>query len=222
MKRKLFGTLLAAALVVTSAFTVMAAGSKTSSAALTGETAQYYQITETFTDNGSYSEGVLDVINSINSGNATLDAVAKLAPELASELSGMELATKFQDLQLKEGEVPKNANSMYEPTITVPNLTDAMKDVKILHYSTVRSVWEIITPNNVDYSAKSITAEFQDLSPIAVLYRTDVSASAATADSAKGTSPSTGAESNWGMFAGAAAIFCGASAAAYRKYGKIQ
>lgn len=222
MKRKLFGTLLAAALVVTSAFTVMAAGSKTSSAALTGETAKYYEITETFTDDGSYGEGVLDAINSINNGSASLEAVEALAPELAADLSGMEMATKFQDLQLKEGEVPKNANGMYEPTITVPNLTEAMQDVKILHYSTARSVWEIITPKNVDYSAKTITAEFQDLSPIAVLYKADASASATTTDSAKETSPSTGAASNWGMFAGAAVILCGAAAVTYRKYGKVQ
>lgn len=134
----------------------------------------------------------------------------------------MEMATKFQDLQLKEGEVPKNANGMYEPTITVPNLTEAMQDVKILHYSTARSVWEIITPKNVDYSAKTITAEFQDLSPIAVLYKADASASATTTDSATGTSPSTGAASNWGMFAGAAVILCGAAAVTYRKYGKVQ
>lgn len=110
------------------------------------------------------------------------EAVVKLAPELARELPGMELATKFQDLQLKEGEVPKNANTMYEPTIT---------------------------------------AEFLDLSPSVVLYREDASALTATAKSAKGTSPSTEAESNWGMFAGTAAIFCGALAVAYCKYGKI-
>lgn len=39
----------------------------------------------------------------------------------------------------------------------------------MLHYSMERTVWEIIDPTEVDEEAKTLTAEFEDLSPIAII-----------------------------------------------------
>ena len=56
-------------------------------------------------------------------------------------------------------------------TWEVPNLVKTAKNVKVLHYSTVRNTWEILTPKSVDFDNKTITQEFKDLSPVAVIYQ---------------------------------------------------
>ena len=63
----------------------------------------------------------------------------------------------------------KNEEGMYEVTISVPSLTDELRNVQVLHYSTERSLWEIVDPTEIDMEEKTLTAEFEDLSPIAVI-----------------------------------------------------
>lgn len=50
-------------------------------------------------------------------------------------------------------------------------LSKTAKNVKVLHYSTERNTWEILTPKSVDFDNKTITQEFKDLSPVAVIYQ---------------------------------------------------
>ena len=67
----------------------------------------------------------------------------------------------------------KTDDGKYIVTFSVPELTRTMTNVKLLHYSTDRDIWEIITPNEVNYEQKQITAEFIDLSPVAVIADVD-------------------------------------------------
>ena len=46
MKKRIFGTILAAALVVTQAISVFAAGSRTTQVTLVGDSAGYYEVSE--------------------------------------------------------------------------------------------------------------------------------------------------------------------------------
>ena len=219
MKKRLFGTFLAAALVLTQAVTVFAAGSRTADVALPGDSASYYEVTEAeeevFTESGVTDNAVLEKIMAVNASTETLQSVAELAPELEADLADKDMLTPFFDLVPVNGGIQENG--MYVVTLSVPTLTEGMTDVRLLHYSTERSLWEIVEPTDVDYAAQTITAEFEDLSPVAVIANTD---NAAAADTATGTSPQTGMSSSWMLWLGAAVVLAAAGAVTYRKVRK--
>lgn len=104
----------------------------------------------------------------------------------------------------------------HEVTLAVPELTRAMVNVKLLHYSTVRNVWEVITPSDVNYDTKQITAVFKDLSPVAVISDMDESklteGHGTGTGTATGTSPKTGVESDWWVYLASAAALLGMGA----------
>lgn len=210
MKKRLFGTLLAAALVVTQVVSVFAAGSKTTQATPAGESVGKYEITEGTAENFSEvkEQAVLDKILAVNNGTATLESIAEQAEAIKDELTGKVLVTKFFDLVPINGGV-KTEDGKYKVTFTVPNLTEALQDVKVLHYSTQRAVWEVITPDNVNYSTKEITAQFEDLSPVAVIGKN--TGAGTSTDSTTGTSPKTGVASDWIFYAGASVVLLGAA-----------
>ena len=201
MKKRIFGTVLAAALIVTQAVAAFAAPSKTTTPSA-----------EAFAD--VKNDEIVNDLLAANNGTKTLaEVVEKTNPELKDQLTGKEMVTSFFDLKPEDGTV-KNEAGKYVVTLSVPSLTKAMTDVQILHYSTVRNLFELITPTNVDYDNKTITAEFEDLSPVAVIAKVDASKAA---DSTVGTSPKTGVPSTWMVFFGAAVVLAGVSAVAYRK-----
>ena len=210
MKKRLFGTLLAAALVVTQVVSVFAAGSKTTQATPAGESVDKYEMTEGTAENFSEvkEQAVLDEILAVNNGTATLESIAEQAEAIKDELTGKVLVTKFFDLVPINGGV-KTEDGKYKVTFTVPNLTEALQDVKVLHYSTQRAVWEVITPDNVNYSTKEITAQFEDLSPVAVIGKN--TGAGTSTDSTTGTSPKTGVASDWILYAGASVVLLGAA-----------
>ena len=210
MKKRLFGTLLAAALVVTQVVSVFAAGSKTTQATPAGESVGKYEMTEGTAENFSEvkEQAVLDEILAVNNGTATLESIAEQAEAIKDELTGKVLVTKFFDLVPINGGV-KTEDGKYKVTFTVPNLTEALQDVKVLHYSTQRAVWEVITPDNVNYSTKEITARFEDLSPVAVIGKN--TGAGTSTDSTTGTSPKTGVASDWILYAGASVVLLGAA-----------
>lgn len=210
MKKRFFGTLLAAALVVTQVVSVFAAGSKTTQATPAGESVGKYEMTEGTAENFSEvkEQAVLDEILAVNNGTATLESIAEQAEAIKDELTGKVLVTKFFDLVPINGGV-KTEDGKYKVTFTVPNLTEALQDVKVLHYSTQRAVWEVITPDNVNYSTKEITAQFEDLSPVAVIGKN--TGAGTSTDSTTGTSPKTGVASDWILYAGASVVLLGAA-----------
>ena len=212
MKKRVLGTLLAAALVVSQAVTAFAAGSSTTNVTTSGESAQWYEVTGTSRENFAYLEDTeegkktLDLIMDINEGTKTLKDLAAAAPDIAAELEGKTLVTKFFDLTPINGGKPL-ADGSHEVTIKVPELTKAMVNVKLVHYSTQRSLWEVITPSDVNYDSKQITAVFKDLSPVAVI--ADIDESKLTDDEGTGTSPKTGVKSAWGIYLAGAAVLLG-------------
>lgn len=215
MKKRKYGILLAAALVLTQAVTVFAAGSKTADVALAGESVGAYEVLEGTAENFSYLQEdhgqVLEAILKINAGEAKLESIAEMAPELETELKDRVMVTPFFDLKPVNGGI-KTADGKYLVTLEVPSLTTKMVDVKLLHYSTVRNVWEIVTPTDVNYSDKTITAEFEDLSPVAVIAKEDPEAEAAV-----GTSPQTGRNTVWPLWISAGVVLGLLGAGVYRK-----
>lgn len=222
MKKRLFGTILAAALMVSQAVTAVAAGSVSGQVALPDEYAGYYEITEatpeSFADVEAAAPEVYEQIMAVNEGTTDLQTmIEELAPDLASEVEGKEMVTPFFDLKPINGGIQLE-DGRYRVMLSVPILTQFMRDVRLLHYSVVRGVWEIITPENVDYTNRRIEAIFDDLSPVAVIANVDESAAAETVTgSASGTSPKTGMTDGWMVWAGAAVVLVAAGTLMYRR-----
>lgn len=239
MRKRILGTILAAALVVTSAVSVFAAGSRTTQVTLVGESAASYQVSEGTAENFATAQEaapkVVEKILQINEGTLTLPTLVQQLKEivanttegqtelnmteeevdaLAQEVEGKSMVTQFFDLIPINGGV-KTEDGKYIATISVPSLTEAMTNVKLLHFSTERLVWEIIEPNDVNYTNKQITAEFQDLSPVAVIADVDESKAAGTDTTGTGVAPKTGVDSTWGVYAAGAVVLLGAAGAMF-------
>lgn len=92
------------------------------------------------------------------------------AEKVKEEMKGKELVTKVFDLKPIDGGI-KDEEGNYVATLSIPVLTEQLKnkDVKLLHFSTERGLWEVIDPEDVDFEEKTITAKFKDLSPVAVV-----------------------------------------------------
>ena len=201
MKKRFLGTVLAAALVVSSAISVFALGSKTTAPTITGESAGKYEIVTSTEDKdekevfATMLEGtagkldaetavkVVDQITELNKGEVKLaetilDKIAETAPEMTEEqveelktaLENKELVTKLFDLTPIDGGIITE-DGKYQVTLAVTARVEEMKDtdVKLLHYSTERVLWEVIDPEEVDFETKEITAKFDDLSPVAII-----------------------------------------------------
>lgn len=201
MKKRFLGTVLAAALVVSSAISVFALGSKTTAPTVTGESAGKYEVATSTEEkdekevfvlllggtegkvDAETAEKVVDQIIELNKGEAKLsdtilEKIAETAPDMTEEqieelktaLEGKELVTKFFDLVPINGGV-KDEDGKYVVTLSIAELGEELKDkdVKLLHYSTERALWEVINPEEVDFETKEITAKFDDLSPVAFI-----------------------------------------------------
>ena len=239
MRKRILGTILAAALVVTSAVSVFAAGSRTTQVTLVGESAASYQVSEGTAENFATAQEaapkVVEKILQVNEGTLTLPTLVQQLKEivanttegqtelnmteeevdaLAQEVEGKSMVTQFFDLIPINGGV-QTEDGKYIATISVPSLTEAMTNVKILHFSTERLVWEIIEPTDVNYTNKQITAEFQDLSPVTVIADVDESAAAGTDTTGTGIAPKTGVDSTWGVYAAGAVVLLGAAGAMF-------
>lgn len=215
MKKRMYGMVLAAALVVTQAVSAFAAPSRTTDVKPAGDSVGYYETKtgteETFAYLDETVPEVKKMIMDINKGVTGLESIAEAAPELKEELEGKSLVTGFFDLEPINGGI-KTADGKYIVTLSVPELTKSMTNVRLLHYSTDRNVWEIITPNDVNYEQKQITAEFIDLSPVAVIADIDKSQTEAS-----GTSPQTGVSAQWPIYGVLALMLMGISAAFFAR-----
>lgn len=150
---------------------------------------------------------VVNAIESINGGSSisqVVDTVQNVPSDV--KLENLTAVTGLQNLVA----VDANGNKLTNVTVTweVPNLTTSLGKVYVLHYSEVRNVWELITPDNVDAANKRITATFADLSPVCVVYdRTSVSEGTTTGgNSDKTESPQTGDTSNTSLYVGIAGV----------------
>ena len=227
MKKRILAAAMAAVLTVGSAAGVMADGSRSKNVTLSGEDSGKYVLTQTIEETEAYKTLKAEepetaaVIDEVNAGTKTMETFAEELTALAEEttdetakaaleevvkaVENRDFVTGFFDLH-PEGDVEKNENGKYEVTLSVPALTENTTDVAVLHYSTARKIWEVIEPKKVDKENKTVTAEFEDLSPVAVIAK-EGTFDALTSGGAQGTSPKTEGVSEWMLWAGAAVLF---------------
>lgn len=109
--------------------------------------------------------------------------------ELSDQFAGYGLLAQIGDLHMRRyndgsfhhgyvyGKETGSLTNLFPFTVLeaswqVDNITADM-DIRIIHYSNTRSGWEIIEPLELNVTDKAITALFDDLSPIGVIYRLD-------------------------------------------------
>lgn len=189
LRKALMVCTLAAVMITGSAVAAFAEGSLTNDITVSGSS-QGYEVMADIQNSEAYkalketSPEIADMIDQVNAGTmemtdfvsklkemaaALTDETAKASLEaVIAKLEAKEFVTGFVDLTASET-VEKNDADMYEVTISVPSLTEEVANVQILHYSMDRTEWEIVDATDVDVDAKTLTAEFQDLSPVAVI-----------------------------------------------------
>lgn len=222
MKKRLLAVAAAALLLVSQAAAVFAAPSITGNVALSGETsAAGYVLSVDISQTASFQKlqtekpEVAELITEVNSGTVSMtvfaENIAEEYPEVSQQLSDKEFLSSFFDLEAADS-VELNADGKYEVTLSVPALTGNTTEIAVLHYSTVRGLWEIVEPTSVDLDAKTITVAFDDLSPIAVIAKIGTSAVSAAGSQASGTSPKTGTGMDGVAWMGAAVVLFGMAA----------
>ena len=205
------GTATAICMSLTPAF---AAGSITSNGSTSGEVIRDGVVlegsTSQFVDDLSYltsSENEQDVkaagiIEQLNAGTPLTEAFSgetvALPEGVEIDLSEFSLLTKLQDLQAFDADgnrLEENVTISWE----VPNLTSELGEVYVLHYSTKADKgWEVIKPDEVNYDTKMITATFEDLSPVAVIYK--------STENVPAENPNTSTSTNAGLYLGVGAV----------------
>lgn len=178
---------LAAVMTVGSVSVASAAGSRTMDVTVQAEgisVAAKIEESEAYKELVESAPEVVSILDKVNDGTmemkdvtaeltkmaeALTDETAKAAlEEVITKLENKDFVTGFVDLTA-DATAEKNENGKYEVTIDVPSMTDEVTGYDVLHYSVERSVWELIEPSETDADAKTITAEFEDLSPVAVV-----------------------------------------------------
>lgn len=117
---------------------------------------------------------VLDEIEQLNEGTKISDVLdtTKLINTAKADLPKLVLLTRVQNLVVrnKSDNALVNGVTNVRASWEVPNLTDKLGKIYVLHYSVKRNVWEVIDPVDVNYANKIVTVDFEDLSPVAVAY----------------------------------------------------
>lgn len=109
---------------------------------------------------------IVEDVQALNAG-ANLSEVIPAEQIPGVDLGELKLLTNIQDLVVEYTNGEK-VHGRVTLTWEVPSLSAVNGDVYVLHYSTVRNIWELLTPDAV--SGKTITCTFPDLSPVAVVY----------------------------------------------------
>lgn len=102
-----------------------------------------------------------------------------------AKLANLALLTKVVDIT--------STNGTKTFTLTVPNLTT--KNVYGLHYNKTTGKWEIVKPDSVDLTNKTVTFTVSSLSPFAVVYDT-AAATSSTTETGTSTTGTTGTTGN--------------------------
>lgn len=193
LKKRIMAYVVAAAVVVTSAVTAMAAGSIDKNGKADGykvevvkeETPVYQEIQKTYeilppaivsVNEGKYK--MKDFIADMNKEAAQNTKLTEAAKEnliqVAEKLEGTEFVTAFYSLTEDENsdvEIEKTEDGKYKVTLTVENLTKDLTGLKVLAYNSVKGEWEIIEipADAIDVENHTVTITLEDISLFSII-----------------------------------------------------
>ena len=211
MKKRIFAGLLMSIMVLASVMGVSAANSADANIKVEEAQKGDYKIVtgaDEFKELKSESADVYNAVVGFNAGTVKVEKMLESAPAVLKAIEGKAIIGDVFELIDLNGGKP-NADGKHEITLNVPGLTS--KEVVVVHYSYVKKAWETVPVKAVDLDKKTVTAVFDDLSPVAI-YAKPASGGAA------GTSPSTqGVSSAWMIWSAAALIVLGAGVVVSQK-----
>lgn len=192
LTKKIMACVVAAAVVVSSAMTVMAAGSISKNATAKGykveavneNTAVYQEVVKTYeflapavvdVNKGNYK--MKDFIEAakkeVSEGTKLTDAAKENLTQIADKLEGTEFVTAFYSLTEdadSDATIEKDGDK-YKVTLTVENLTKDLTGLKVLAYNAAKGEWEIveIPADAIDLEHHTITITLEDISLFSII-----------------------------------------------------
>lgn len=193
LKKRIMACVVAAAVVVTSAVTAMAAGSIDKNGKADGykvevvkeETPVYQEIQKTYeilppaivaVNEGKYKmkDFIADMNKEAAQNTKLTEAAKENLTQVAEKLEGTEFVTAFYSLTEDENsdvEIKKTEDGKYEVTLTVENLTKDLTGLKVLAYNSVKGEWEIIEipADAIDLEHHTVTITLEDISLFSII-----------------------------------------------------
>lgn len=193
LKKRIMACVVAAAVVVTSAVTAMAAGSIDKNGKADGykvevvkeETPVYQEIQKTYeilppaivaVNEGKYKmkDFIADMNKEAAQNTKLTEAAKENLTQIAEKLEGTEFVTAFYSLTEDENsdvEIEKTEDGKYKVTLTVENLTKDLTGLKVLAYNSVKGEWEIIEipADAIDVENHTVTITLEDISLFSII-----------------------------------------------------
>lgn len=114
----------------------------------------------------SFSQNVVDTINTINSGTTPLYRAIG-----TPETVGYNPLIPVQTLVMTDAATKTKVDEKVTVSLYVPNLVEGLNDVQLLYYNTVTKKWEFMAPAAIDYATKQVTVTLGSDTAFTVVYR---------------------------------------------------
>lgn len=238
MKKRIVALFAAAAMIVSSAMGVWAAGSASKNiVAVPNETTDqdnYYVTRESLTGLPSFvalQEMVPDItemIEKVNAGEmkpeeflAAIGAAEDTSEDVKINLEGKEMLTQVFDVD-KVGE-PRKENGKYRVTLQIPGLTAKTTGLGLVHLRSVDGKWEYIpaVEGSINLTKKTADFDFDSFSPVFLVADkgTTEKGTAIDSDNKQTTdkSPKTSQTSDWMVWAVMAVVLLAAGTMVLRR-----
>ena len=193
LKKRIMACVVAAAVVVTSAVTAMAAGSIDKDGKAEGykvevvneNTPAYQEVQKTYevlptailgVNNGTskMKDFVADMLKEAGQNANLTEAAKENLTQVAEKLEGTEFVSAFYSLTEDENsgvEIKKTEDGKYEVTLTVQNLTKDLTGLKVLAYNAAKGEWEIveIPADAINLEDHTVTITLEDISMFSII-----------------------------------------------------
>ena len=193
LKKRIMACVVAAAVVVTSAVTAMAAGSIDKDGKAEGykvevvneNTPAYQEVQKTYevlptailgVNNGTskMKDFVADMLKEAGQNANLTEAAKENLTQVAEKLEGTEFVSAFYSLTEDENsgvEIKKTEDGKYEVTLTVQNLTKDLTGLKVLAYNAAKGEWEIveIPADAINLEDHTVTITLEDISLFSII-----------------------------------------------------
>lgn len=192
LRKRIMACVVAAAVVVTSAVTAMAAGSIDKNGKADGykvevvkeDTPVYQEIKKTYeilppailaVNKGTYKmkDFIADMSKEVAQNANLTEAAKENLKQIAEKLEGTEFVTAFYSLTEDENSNVKieKEDGKYKVTLTVENLTKDLTGLKVLAYNSVKGEWEIveIPADAIDLENHTVTITLEDISLFSII-----------------------------------------------------
>ena len=199
LRKCITACVVAAAVVVTSAVTAMAAGSIDKNGKVNGnqipngskrevtkedppvypEIQKIYKILPqaiASVNKGEYKmkDFIADMNKEAAQNTDLTEAAKENLTQIAEKLEGTEFVTVFYSLKKEENlgvEIKKTEDGKYKVPLTVENLTKDLTGLKVLAYNTVKGEWEIIEipADAIDVENHTVTFALEDISLFSII-----------------------------------------------------